>query len=171
MISPNEIAALWSKYADGLGMLIRARCASRTDDIVQEAFIRLSRQTILPDDPLAWLARTARNLAIDLVRQERRRKQREERYVEVQGHWLEPETVLGISSDELTRALQLLSCQEHEILVAHIWNGMSFRQIGDVFQLSSSTANRHYQQALEKLRRALEVPSEREIPNTGSSKL
>ena len=162
MISPNEIATLWHKYADGLGLLIRARCAADADDVVQEAYMRLARQPSLPDDPSAWLARTARNLAIDLSRQAKRRRKREEEYSETQVTWVEPEVTLGVSAEEVTQALRQLTCEEHEILVAHIWNGMSFRQIGETFELSSSTANRRYLQALHKLRCELDASAERQ---------
>jgi hypothetical protein len=43
----------------------------------------------------------------------------------------------GVSAEEVVEALKQPTFEEHEIVVAHIWNGMSFRQIAEAFQLSS----------------------------------
>jgi RNA polymerase sigma-70 factor (ECF subfamily) len=48
-----------------------------TEDIIQESYLRAldswNRKTI-PDSPLAWLKRVARNILIDYLRQKRRHK-------------------------------------------------------------------------------------------------
>lgn len=156
MSFPDEIVALWRTHAGGLLLLARSRCANDAEDLVQDAFVRLARQPSLPRDPLAWLARTIRNLAVDHARQAGRRKQRERRFAAERMAWfhVEPNTSDHSAKDVLAELSQL-HVEEREILVAHVWSGLSFEQIGEAFGMSSSTANRRYHSALETLRTAL----------------
>ena len=50
-----------------------------------------------------------------------------------------------------------LEIEDREILVAHVWTGLSFRQIADAYDSSSSVVHRRYQAALLKLRDHLGV--------------
>ncbi len=50
-----------------------------------------------------------------------------------------------------------LPSEEREILVAHVWGGLSIRQIATAFELSRSTVHRRYTSAIEQLRNELEV--------------
>ena len=52
----------------------------------------------------------------------------------------------------LTQSLQSLEVEDLEILVAHIWTGLSFRQIADSFALSLTMVHRRYHAALKQLR-------------------
>jgi RNA polymerase sigma-70 factor (ECF subfamily) len=56
-----------------------------------------------------------------------------------------------------TTALQALPLELREIVVAHLWGGLSFEQIGELAGVSASTAHRHYTAALQVLRRKLRV--------------
>ncbi len=163
MLQPNEIAELWRRHAGGLVLLARSRQANDAEDLVQEAFLRLAKQTVAPRDPLAWLVRTVRNLCVDLARRSNRRKHREQQFARSRDSWLRhsaPTTEVSIS--EVLAALEHLPPESRDLLIAHLWNGMTFEQIGDAFEMSSSTANRRYQQALKKLRDRLR-PSAGEI--------
>ena len=44
-----------------------------------------------------------------------------------------------------TAALAELSDDEREVIVAHIWGGLTFAQIAEVTGLPSSTAHRRYE--------------------------
>ena len=160
LVPPAEIARLWRQHSSGLLLLVRARFGSRVDceaeDILQDAFTRLARQTQMPEDVLAWLVRTSRNLAIDALRSSKRRKEREGAVASGRLDWFE-ETHSSAAFDlEAEAAIAELPADEREILVAHLWNGMSFRQIASAFETSSSAANRRYQSALEHLRSRLD---------------
>lgn len=155
MISAGELATLWRQHARGLCLLARTRCQFDADDVVQDAFIRLAACETLPDDPVAWLARTIRNLSIDLARREGRRRTREKRFAESKASWFQPDALTQLVAAEVTEALDSLPTHYREILVAHLWNSMSFRQIAAAFDLSSSSAARRYHEALHEMRSAL----------------
>lgn len=159
MIGPEELANLWRKHAASLALLCRLRCSS-PEDCVQEAFIRLSREVPPPDDPVAWLARVARNEALSRWRSEQRRRQRELLVAAERPAWfLEPRLAdddAFASPAAVQSALEQLDESTREIVVAHLWSGLSFRQIADAFELSSSSAHRQYAAGLARLKQLLE---------------
>ena len=122
---------------------------------MQEAFIKLATQTPVPDDPVAWLARVVRNSAVDLIRSNQRRVVREAEAVAQRPAWLE--AVDPLASDnpspvEIQHALSILDPITRDIVVAHIWNQMTFRQIAEAFELSTATTHRKYETGIEVLR-------------------
>ena len=54
--------------------------------------------------------------------------------------------------------LEELPAEQREVVVAHVWGGLAFRQIGDLTGTSDSTAHRRYQAALAAIRKRLRVP-------------
>ena len=137
--------------------------------------MRLAKQSSLPEDPLAWLVRTARNLAIDASRRDNRRRRREQRFAETRQLWFDVspgEEKIGEAEDVMA-ALQQLTPEDRDLVIAHIWNGMSFRQIAVAFGISSSTANRQYHLALEKIRQVLTpvVTAERQSVSSTRSEI
>jgi RNA polymerase sigma-70 factor (ECF subfamily) len=159
VISPAELSRLWRAHAAALELLARTRCRS-PEDCVQEAFIRLAKQACAPDDPLAWLARVVRNEAISQARANERRWRREQQVASWQSPWLEPAQAgdEGLSADEVEKALRNLDEAVREVVVAHLWGGLTFRQIADAFEMSRSTVHRRYLSALEQLREHLGLP-------------
>ncbi len=162
MITPAEITKLWQEHASGLKLLVRARFGNQAntdpDDVVQDAFIKLSGQPQMPLDPVAWLSKTCRNLAIDCLRKNRRRRLREQN--RSQQNWFsesdrEQMNASTFSGEDVSAALQELNCQQRELLVAHLWNGMTFRQIASAFGMSNSAVHRKYTQGLAAMRKTL----------------
>jgi RNA polymerase sigma-70 factor (ECF subfamily) len=51
-----------------------------------------------------------------------------------------------------------LPLDEREVIVAHLWGGLTFEQIAAVAGCSSSTAHRRYAAGLSALRERLHVP-------------
>lgn len=159
MIGADELADLWRKHAASLTLLCRLRCSS-PEDCVQEAFIRLARERPTPNDPVAWLARVARNEALSRWRSDQRRRQREQVVAAERPAWFVEPRLGGddslASPAEVQTALEQLDEATREIVVAHLWSGLSFRQIAEAFELSSSAAHRQYTSGLERLRLLLE---------------
>jgi DNA-directed RNA polymerase specialized sigma24 family protein len=50
-----------------------------------------------------------------------------------------------------------LPLEQRETLVAHLWGGLTFEQIGELTGVSSSTAHRRYLAGLSALRERLRV--------------
>ena len=127
-------------------------------DVVQDAFLQLVRQSVGPSDPEAWLFRVVRNRALSLAREKRRRLHRE---FEVASRWREQLAIPDDSLLDLELVLQQLDRlpdEQREVIVAHLWSGLSFVQIGGLMEISSSTAHRWYATGLAELKRKLGVP-------------
>lgn len=126
--------------------------------------MRLSLQTEVPIDPLAWLVRVVRNLAISELRSDQRRRSREKlsSCERLARHRTQQNgDIDSISSEALQQAIELLDPAMREIVVAHVWNDMSFRQIASAFEISPAMAHRRYAAALEQLNAGLGTHSDR----------
>ena len=141
--------------------MARGRCSGAgcdADDCVQEAFIRLAVQDPIPEDPVAWLARVVRNAAIDAIRSNRRRAGRETEVAAERPAWLEPVNLSALDNPsplEIQHALATLEDVTRDIVVAHIWNQMTFRQIAEAFELTPATTHRKYEAGIEALRKVM----------------
>lgn len=63
LISPETFGLLFDEHAGALVLFARQWCDT-PDDIVQDAFMALARQTVVPDRLVPWLYRVVRNGAI-----------------------------------------------------------------------------------------------------------
>ncbi len=109
-----------------------------------------------PDEPVAWLYRVVRNGAIDVAKTSRRRKHRETVAAKPEGWFIEPE-IDGLDAASAVEALKTLPEELREVIVAHLWGGLTFEQIGAVCNCSASTAHRRYSAAVVALRSALGI--------------
>jgi len=166
VLSSEELSALWQTHAAALLLVARGHCGTQApgtaEDCVQEAFISLASQKVQPNNTSAWLMKTVRNAAIDAVRSQQRRVRREQTAASVGRKWLEPvEATLTTESttDQLKTALQQLDNTTRDIVIAHLWNDMTFRQIADACDVSAATAHRKYEAGIDQLR-ALMIPHE-----------
>jgi RNA polymerase sigma factor (sigma-70 family) len=151
------LARLVDEQAAALVLYARQWCAA-PEDVVQEAFVKLAGQRPTPANPTAWLYRVVRNGALSAGRAERRRR-RHERVAAAQAPlWFVPAEVEGLDAGAATEALQALPGEQRETIVAHLWGGLTFEQIGELSGVSASTAHRRYLAALSALRERLQVP-------------
>ena len=105
-----------------------------------------------------------RNGAIDAGRTAKGRRRRESAVARPEGWFVEP-AADGLDADEAVAALQCLSMDEREIIVARLWGGLSFEQIAEVAGCSASTAFRRFSAGIHALRKELGLP----CPTTPSS--
>lgn len=137
---------------------LSAATGGDAEDCVQEAFIRLATQQPAPDDPAAWLMRAVRNSAIDAVRSQFRRRDREMTAGNTRQAWLKSVDLATLdvpSTDEIHLALMTFDTVTRDIVVNHLWNEMSFRQIAEVLEISPATTHRRYEAGLEEMRAIL----------------
>jgi RNA polymerase sigma-70 factor (ECF subfamily) len=156
MMEPERLALLVKNHASTLVLYARQWCAA-PEDVVQEAFVKLIRQTRPPDNPLGWLYRVVRNAAVSAGRSDQRRK-RHENAAARPVVWFLACDENELSSEVATAALQGLPAEQREVLVAHLWGGLTFDQVGELAGCSSSTAHRWYLAGLAALRERLGVP-------------
>lgn len=120
-MDPAELCRIWDVYQPRLLLIARAcagglwgRGEELAEDAVQEAFIELTAQPIVPRVPLGWLVGVARNRLIDWQRSDQRRQQREmaRGQVSERASWfIATECGDTVASEELTLALRALRDQ------------------------------------------------------------
>ncbi len=112
----------------------------------------------MPDDPAAWLYRVVRNGALSATRSARRRRRHETVAAGQRAEWFERSAADRIDAAAATAALKSLPLEQRETVIARIWGGLSFQQIGQLVGVSDSAAHRRYESALSTLRQKLRVP-------------
>jgi RNA polymerase sigma factor (sigma-70 family) len=157
MMGPELLSRLVAQHAAALVLYARQWCAA-PDDVVQEAFVKLAAQRPPPQNILAWLYHVVRNGALAAVRAERRRRHHESIAALRTPSWFTPSDAARLDGEAATVALQTLPIEERETLIAHLWGGLTFEQIGELAGVSSSTAHRRYLAGLSALRERLRVP-------------
>jgi RNA polymerase sigma factor (sigma-70 family) len=155
-ISPELVARLFDRHAAALE-LFAAQWFSTPADVVQEAFLQLVRQGRVPDRPVAWLYRVVRNGAISATRREMRRQGNERTAIGQARLRLETDVESPLDVEPAARALEALSDEKREVVIARIWGGLTFEEIGEFAAISSSEAHRRYEAALASLRKSLGV--------------
>ncbi|HWB12128.1 MAG TPA: sigma-70 family RNA polymerase sigma factor [Pirellulales bacterium] len=154
-MTPGQVAKLVDTHAAALMLCARQWC-SEPEDVVQEAFVKLVRQRSPPTDAVAWLYRVVRNGAIDAGKTARRRQRRESSVARPE-RWFVECDIDGLDAETAVAALAQLADEEREVIVAKLWGGLSFEQIGSVVGCSASTAFRRYTAGVEVLRKQLGI--------------
>ena len=157
-MDPDHLGYLIDRYSAALVLYARQWC-SAPDDVVQESFLKLVRQTTQPLQPAAWLYRVVRNGAISQMRSTKRRQVHEARAAERSPTWfIPPDDPSGLDAELVTNKLAELPLETREIIVAHLWGGLTFEQIGELTRTSAATCYRRYAAGLVTLRQKLGVP-------------
>lgn len=136
----------------------------QAEDIVQEAWLRFSpakagtRSTI--EQPVAYLYRIVRNLALDL----KRSRSREQDHSAAPPLWLLPTTVNdpaetcqhSMALERLADALQALPDNSRKALELHRFGGCTLAEIAGQLGVSLTTAHRLLREALLALARVMD---------------
>ncbi len=160
------LGRLLDQHAATLTLYARQWCQT-PEDVVQDAFLKLAGLHALPENPAAWLFRVVRNGAIDAGKAARRRIRHEAVAASHADPWFEadpPERPDAIDPDQAAAELGTLPIEEREIIVAHLWGGLTFEQVAVVAGCSSSTAHRLYSRGLSTLRERLGVSCRKSRP-------
>jgi RNA polymerase sigma-70 factor (ECF subfamily) len=156
-VGPELIGRLLERHAPALELYARQLCRT-SEDVVQEALIELAGQPVAPREIVPWLYRVVRNKAISANRSAQRRKRHE---IEAAGHqrpWFTAAPGDLLDAQTVAVAMEDLPSAEREVVVAHLWGGLTFQQIGRLTDCSDSTAHRRYLAALAALRERLAKP-------------
>ena len=95
---------------------------------------------------------------LSAARVERRRRRHETAMAAQSINWFVPTEDVGLDGQAATEALQALPADLREPVVAHLWGGLTFAEVGELMGLSTSTAHRRYLEGLATLRERLRVP-------------
>jgi RNA polymerase sigma factor (sigma-70 family) len=156
MMGPEQLGRLVDEHAAALVLYARQWCAT-PEDVVQEALLKLVAQKKLPERVVPWLYRVVRNGAISAARSNKRRRHHESVAASRAAAWFVPAEASIIDGATASAALQTLPLEQREAIVAHLWGGLTFEQIGELAGASSSTAHRWYLAGLSALRERLGV--------------
>lgn len=152
VIEATALAEIWDTHADRL-LLVARSIGGPAEDAVQEAFIALAKQSEVPNDPMAWLVRVARNRLLQWQRGNRRRKHREHRAGTA--CWFDYEIRRvdeQIDGRDVTASLMTLGSPDREVIVMHLWGEMTFEAIGEVIGVSRASAHRAFTRGLVALK-------------------
>ena len=115
------------------------------EDVVQETFLRLAQKPpVIPDSAkgnpeseravlAAWLHKVTRNLCMDAIRGETRRRRREEEVAPVEASTGGLDAVeAGDTREAVERSLQRLPDDQREVLVLRLFGDRSYKEIAEV---------------------------------------
>jgi RNA polymerase sigma factor (sigma-70 family) len=157
-IAPEKLSDLLDRHWGPLLAWV-GPCGGAAEDIVQQAFVALAGERCEPDNAVAWLYKTSRNLALNERRSAERRRRRQHVVAKPEvGASQRPDT-----SHEVLELLESLEDELREIVVAKIWGGLTFEEVAQVVQQPRATVWRHYNVALARLREIIE-PTEKVSP-------
>ncbi len=135
-------------------------------DVVQDVFLRWDAQCVrqAPKQPRGWLRRVTLNRAIDLRRQ---RHTTQELQALACAEFASPADSYGsveaearidreVLRDDIAAALDRLSDVQRSVLVAKVYDDMTFAQIAGELGLAISTIKTHYLRAVRAVRDRLQ---------------
>jgi RNA polymerase sigma-70 factor (ECF subfamily) len=155
-MAPDVLGRLIEQHSSALVLYARQWCAA-PEDVVQEAFIRLCKEEPPPTNVVGWLYQVVRNAAISAGRSARRRQTHEVRAAQRETSWFIEDESARLDAAGATAALGQLPPEQREVIVAHLWGGLTFEQIAQLMNCSSSSAHRWYAAGLAALRERLHV--------------
>lgn len=154
-MGPEQLAELVDRYGAALVLYARQWCDS-AEDVVQTALLKLVRSRVPPDNLIPWLYRVVRNGAIDASRAARRRHKYEAAAADAAPKWFAPSyDPTGLDARAAALALADLPAETREIIVLHLWGGLTFEQIAQTVGSSAATCYRRYAAGLVTLRTKL----------------
>jgi len=166
--SARALRRLYGKYEADL-LTLAANLLGRSDqaeDVLQDVFIRFieSVETFeLTGSLKGYLATCVANRARDLLRRERSRPtgplDTAERVASSQPGPLQ-KAIAGEQHERLHSALARLPYEQQETVLLHLKAGLTFREIGQMRDVSPKTAESRYRYGIDKLRSMLNGQAE-----------
>jgi RNA polymerase sigma-70 factor (ECF subfamily) len=145
----DEVQALYQLHGPGLllyacSLLGRKHAA---EDLLQQVFTKLLEHNTIPEDARPYLFRAVHNVALNLIRSERKNVG----LADIEP-WFEAPEQDHAARVTLTIELTRIPEDQRQVLVLHVWGGLSFEEIASVLAVSPNTAASRYRYALQKLR-------------------
>lgn len=165
----NNLAVFFSRHREALQRYLSNKLRDRSDaeDVVQETFIRLLDNERKQGKPLksmtspeGYMFRTASNLAVDRLRQKKRRL--DESCADQLDESIESSAagVLRIVESRqrllrLREAVDDLPPMCRQVFVLHKYRQLTYREVASHLELSVSMVEKHMMKALTRLEAAL----------------
>ena len=150
-----SLNGLYRRYSGWLGKRLRGRVGvDEADDVVQETYLRLTPY-LLEDirHPKALLLR----VALNLVRDERRRLVRRERALQGTGSTLDAAADAPVDRLYLKQVLQTMPPLYRDVFFLSRFDGMTYPEIALAHGISLATVERRMAKAIEHCMAQLDV--------------
>ena len=130
---------------------------SIAQEVVQELFLKLARDAGVistAQSERAVIFTLTRNLALDALRRRSSREEAMQRFADELPGWFLPsaDAEAEETRTQITAALAALPEEQRSVIHLHVWEQMSFREIGEMLGLPTQTIASRYRYGLEKLR-------------------
>lgn len=158
-VSTSEVYELYAPQVYGWAYRFLGRHHDALD-VVQDVFLKWMTQCMrgTPGCPRGWLRRVTVNRAIDVARQRRVTPeadiQRADRDGSEQALVRNDREVLR---EDVSTAMQRLPEMQRAVLVAKVYDELTFAQVADELDIAVSTAKTHFLRALQAMRERLRV--------------
>jgi RNA polymerase sigma-70 factor (ECF subfamily) len=125
------------------------------DDIIQETWITIWRQSNSIKDkknPLSWVLKIGRNIAISHIRKQKRFTNLDATQEDKYHPHPHAENTFAQHHYLLVKALEGLSKRQQELVVLRFVNNLSYKDIARICNLSPHTVRNHLSRAIKNLR-------------------
>lgn len=158
----DRVAVLFQDHREAiLGFLIhKVSCPDTAQDLSQETYLRLIRQTSLPhaENLVGYLYRTAERLAIDFLRYDKRVSANAvplDEHLECSRLQPEAATILRQQCERLLDAIASLPDQCRHVLLLRKIDELTYTDIAARLDISEKTVQRHLVKAMLHCQRRL----------------
>lgn len=161
MNGSSDLLSVYFSKRDSIERFLVARLGSRdeAEDVLQELYLKLNRLELQGEvrDPVAYLFRSALNLARDRRRERQRARTREADWVEhsAPGRVEAPQVEAALAARQrlqaIRGALDELSPQCRRVFLLHKFEGLSHEEVARQAGISRSTVEKHMHTALRHL--------------------
>jgi RNA polymerase sigma-70 factor (ECF subfamily) len=147
-MNSEQVRRLYDEHAPAL---LGYACAllgvrASAEDVLHAVFLALIDGNKPLANPVPYVYRAVRNAALNVRRQEARLIP-----LENEPAWFESANGISESALAVQEALIALPDLQREVVVLHIWCGMTFAEIADLAQIPPDTAASRYKYGLSKL--------------------
>ncbi len=155
------LTRLHTAYAAGVYRFLwtMTRDASAAQDLLQEIFVKLARDSnslISADSESAWIFKMARNAALDWLRRCQVRERAADELAALSAAFVLPDDPdAAVIHTQLTAELAALPEEQRAAVHLHLWEGLTFREIALIQDVSLPTASSRYRYGILALRAAL----------------
>jgi RNA polymerase sigma-70 factor (ECF subfamily) len=152
-LSPNDVRDLYDRHSRGLLAYACSILSSfaAAEDVLHEVFERLLRSnTEITSSPKTYLYRAVRNASLNA-------KRNRKHDVRLDDVWLEGPAGTGSDVIDLQLALRELPQEQREIIILHLWGGLTFDDLATALGIPRDTAASRYRYGLSRLREQLQT--------------
>jgi RNA polymerase sigma-70 factor (ECF subfamily) len=126
------------------------------EDALHQVFERLLRGDIeIEGSPESYLYRAIRNTSLNQIRGRNRETELD---LQSEDRFFESPPGMDETALELQSSLQGLPEEQREVVLMHIWGGMTFEEVAGALGISPNTAASRYRYGLAKLREDFQSP-------------